>query len=547
MKRLLICGLVGLTLFMTSCSGGGGSNGGSDINPPPVITSSYTLLAWSELGMHCMDGKDYSVFGVLPPFNTIRAQLVKRGDRPQLVTSGVTVTYEAVADLSGSVNTSSSNKTNFWDYAGALFLTALSADVGLAGKAVQSRTPQQMDFNTDLGVWWAEGIPTVPYDDTGLRNAYPMAKLVAKDSQGNVLAETKIVLPVSDELSCSTCHASNANPAAEPLSGWENNPDPAKDVKFNILKLHDEKNNISAFLAALAGKGYQYQASLHDTAQSGTSILCAACHGSNALPGTGLTGIPPLTQSMHTLHGSVTTPGSTTTLDNATSPFGSCYLCHPGIQTKCQRGAMSSITCQNCHGNLSNVGSAQRRGWLDLPRCQNCHNNSQRYQTAFDTSGQWRTTSDLTFATNPDTPLSGVSLYRFSHGHGSVGCPACHNSPHAEFPTSQPNDNVYSLAIQGYGGTLTECTVCHTSAPLTASGAAHGMHTVGQTWVDRHKDYAGGGQYAQCAYCHGTDYLGSALSATKTSRSFTVEDRTKSFTSGQIIGCYDCHNGPTGG
>ena len=42
--------------------------------------------------MHCMDS-DYSVFSILPPYNTIEAQLMVGG---RLVTngSGYTVTYE---------------------------------------------------------------------------------------------------------------------------------------------------------------------------------------------------------------------------------------------------------------------------------------------------------------------------------------------------------------------------------------------------------------------------------------------------------------------
>src|SRR5271165_4720219 len=47
-----------------------------------TTTSTYVIVAWSELGMHCMDGKDYSVFSVLPPYNTIHAQLLKRGEPP---------------------------------------------------------------------------------------------------------------------------------------------------------------------------------------------------------------------------------------------------------------------------------------------------------------------------------------------------------------------------------------------------------------------------------------------------------------------------------
>ena len=32
--------------------------------------TSFKLIGWNDLGMHCDDGQDYSVFGVLPPYNT---------------------------------------------------------------------------------------------------------------------------------------------------------------------------------------------------------------------------------------------------------------------------------------------------------------------------------------------------------------------------------------------------------------------------------------------------------------------------------------------
>ena len=46
--------------------------------------------------MHCLDS-DYSVFSILPPYNTIEAQLIVGG---KLVTNGTgyTITYQAVAD-----------------------------------------------------------------------------------------------------------------------------------------------------------------------------------------------------------------------------------------------------------------------------------------------------------------------------------------------------------------------------------------------------------------------------------------------------------------
>jgi len=405
-----------------------------------------------------------------------------------------------------------------------------------------------MVFQSSLGVWEALGIPTVPYDDAGNRNPYPMVKVVVKNAQGAVLASTTAVLSVSDEITCSACHASGGNAAAQPAGGWENNPDPAKDAKYNILRKHDDRWPIAGYLATLSAAGYSYQSSLYATAKSGTPVMCAACHASNALSAAGVSGVRSMTSAMHTLHGGVINPATGTSLDSATTPFTSCYLCHPGAQTKCQRGAMNKTACYDCHGNLTTVGAPAREGWLDLPACQMCHNSSMRYPTTFASYGVWRSTSDTRFATTPDKPSAGKSLYRYSSGHGGVYCAACHGSTHAEYPTLQANDNEYSTAIQGYPGNLMECTVCHTTMPSTQTGGPHGIHTIGQSWVDRHGDSASGGSASQCAYCHGANYTGSPLSALPTARTFSAGDfGTKSFAMGHQVSCYDCHNGPGGG
>jgi hypothetical protein len=59
--------------------------------PVPGSGAGYALIAWSELGMHCIDGKDYSVFSVLPPYNIIHAQLVQKTEPPTIITTGVTI------------------------------------------------------------------------------------------------------------------------------------------------------------------------------------------------------------------------------------------------------------------------------------------------------------------------------------------------------------------------------------------------------------------------------------------------------------------------
>ena len=555
MKRILLLTLLSVALLL---SRGGGpaslqarpsSSASAEDAQVGAAASAYTLVAWSELGMHCIDGKDYSIFSVLPPYNIIHAQLLKKGEPPVPVTTGVTISYLATPDTTKSINTISSTKTNFWTYVQVLFHGNPAPDTGLAGYKVQSKKPVQMAYNNTVGYWEAPGVPTIGYDDAGKFNPYPMAKLTAKDSAGNVLATASIVLSVSDELSCGTCHKSGSDPAAQPASGWVNNSDPAKDMKLNILKKHDDRWNISGYLAQLKANGYIYQSSLYQTATSGTPILCAACHSDNALSLPGLAGIGAEASDMHTLHGPQILQSNAQTLDqnSQTDDNKSCYLCHPGPVTQCKRGAMNKVFCSSCHGTLTYAGNPARNPWLIEPSCQLCHQNSQRYSTTFDSSGNWRAVTDTTFATNPNVPIPGSDLYRFSSGHGTVFCSACHGSPHAEYPTLQANDSVYPKGLQKYVAKITECSVCHTSVPVTPNGGPHGVHTIGQSWVSSHPDYAGGNLPA-CAYCHGADYKGTPLSVAKVARTFKVDDGgSKTFPAGHQFNCYDCHNGPHGG
>jgi hypothetical protein len=518
--------------------------------PVAPAAAAYSVLAWSELGMHCDDGTDYSTFAILPPYNVLHAQVFRKSEPPVLITTGVNVTYQAMADPAGSINTISSTKTNFWSFVRPLFLTRLPLDMGLAGYRVQSLTPRNLNFNTTENYWEALGIPTVSYDDAGNFAPLPMVQVAAKTRGGKILATTTDVLSVSDEISCNVCHASNTDPDAMPSTGWVNDPDPIRDTKLNVLKKHDDRFDISPYLGQLRTNGYKYKPTLYGTAVAGTPVLCAACHSDNALGLPGLAGIGAEASDMHTLHGPQILQSNGLTLDenSAISDANSCNLCHPGQITKCKRGAMNATLCSSCHGNLTYTGMATRTPWIIEPACQMCHNTSQRFTTTFDDTGQWRQTTDKTFATNDNVPVTGANLYRYSVGHGGVFCSACHGSPHAEYPSTDANDNVAPIQLQGYAARITECSVCHT-AGLSASGldGPHGLHVVGQSWVDAHPNYVEQHGYQACAYCHGADYRGLALSATKVMRTFRVEQGNKSFPVDHQFSCYDCHNGPNGG
>jgi len=180
-----------------------------------------TLVGWNDLGMHCMDA-DYSVMAILPPYNTIHAQLVDSAGNLVTVPGGITVTYEAVADPAGSINTSSVGKTNFWDHVFDLFGASPAPDEGLAGFDMPGpgNPPQTMIWEAGHNWFTAEGIPITPRNDSAEIDYYPMMRLVARDGGGIELASSDVVLPVSDEMDCSSCHASGSGAAGEPSSGW---------------------------------------------------------------------------------------------------------------------------------------------------------------------------------------------------------------------------------------------------------------------------------------------------------------------------------------
>ena len=269
------------------------------IAPPGLAATGYTLVGWNNLGMHCMDS-DYALFSILPPYNTIHAQLIDSSGKLVKSAAGITITYEAIPDPLGSINTTSIGKTNFWDHVLAIFGAAPAPDTGLAGSAMPggANTPRPMSFDPAQGWWIAEGIPITPYDDARVKNPYPMMRLVARTGAGTILATTDIVLPVSDEMDCTACHASTSGPAARPSGGWSNDPDPQRDYRLNILLEHDDRQGGSpAYQSALSALGLN-AAGLYSTAVTdGRPILCASCHASAALSAPGIAGIPALTAS----------------------------------------------------------------------------------------------------------------------------------------------------------------------------------------------------------------------------------------------------------
>jgi hypothetical protein len=331
--------------FLGAC--GGGSGGGSETPPPADETA--TVLAANDLGMHCMD-REFSVFSILPPFNVVNAQVVLRDStgRPYVADAdAVDLFYEDVADASGSMNSYSIDKTDFWSHANALFGVNLSEGESLTGLYMpvddpQVRGPQPMEYSLAKEMFAAEGIPITPTDDLLATNPYPLMRISAVDAQsGAALGHLDVVVPVATETDCRNCHQTG-NMAAEGV-GWSTHPDVEIQTKINILKRHDMEN----------GTGLE-------TSQP---VLCAQCHYSPALDlaGTGpagdQVGKPNFSRVMHAFHGELE-DGGLPVFPPGAPVEDTCYQCHPGGVTQCQRGAMKTggMDCNDCHGDMLAVG-----------------------------------------------------------------------------------------------------------------------------------------------------------------------------------------------
>lgn len=303
---------------------------------PPAADSAadgqYIVLAWNDLGMHCYN-RSFQDLAVLPPYNTLWAQVIRVGDPPLVVTQDLRVTYAFPE------NTYSVGKSNFWDYEDKLFGQSLPDNVGLAGKGLAG----DMDLAGDHFV--AEGIPLTEFRDSDWNTPYPyqLATIEVFDSgSGSKLAETITVAPVSTEMHCDYCHSDGG---VEGITTGR--------VETNILTLHDREN---------AG---EYPPGHTGNLMDRRPILCAECHASNALNLQGAPGIDSLSRVMHETHA-----------EKVTADINGCYNCHPGPKTQCLRDTMyqQGMTCIDCHGTMSKVAE-NPNPWLNEPRCDNaaCH------------------------------------------------------------------------------------------------------------------------------------------------------------------------------
>ena len=390
--------VLALAALLGSCS----TTEDTDVVTPvdiPAASMSYIVLAWNETGMHFMNAT-YDADVLQPPYNTLCAQVILRGDPPQIVTTGVSLEYSLVG------NTYSYGKATtdpvrayapFWDNALDLFGVDLAHDTGLnfVDAGVHNGLTGTMLLKGSR--YEAEGVPIVPINDAGTWDPYQVAEIVVRDSSsGTELARTRMTAETSDEINCAKCHGKTIN-----------------DKEIGSVLAEHDKSHETTFVA------------------DGQPVLCADCHGSPVLGTTGAGSSEKyLSYAVHMFH-----------YDQNTT----CYDCHPGATTMANRSAAHDAddgNCTTCHGSLTNLASTITSGrvpWVGEPKCYDCH----------------------TFVSEVNT---GSALYNDGAGHGGLSCPACHGPAHAQVPSTKEVDNFQALQYQNKALSLGSCKVCHSTS-----------------------------------------------------------------------------------
>jgi mono/diheme cytochrome c family protein len=404
--------------------------------------SDHVILVWNDLGMHCMtDGDQW--FSFLPPANTLEAQVILRGDPPQLVHEGIELQFAV-----DQAHRDPSAHTDFWKFSESLYGKQLEKNVGLFGKGVIG----VFDFDSTRNSFLARGIPLAPYADDGSYNPFPAVTIKAVEkSTGKILMTTRVIAPVSTEIGCRNCHG----------GGWKTQHSGLNDeTAKNILAAHDRLNGTDLLDLALQGKPQ----------------LCQSCHPDPVLAAPGKPGVVDFSSAMHGWHASyMPLEGSS-----------SCDVCHPSSpkgNTRCLRDphVALGLDCTTCHGTMREIAVAlvkteedkpaaqrllapltaaetrpvgPRIAWTGQPDCLNCHTDFQKPDTGSVGFLHW-TTQDL-------------ELYKIRTDDAGVRCPACHGSTHALYPTHNPmsrdRDNIQPLQYIGSRGPIGSngtCAVCH--------------------------------------------------------------------------------------
>ena len=406
----------------------------------------YVLLVWNDLGMHCISDSD-PFFVILPPANTLEAQLIKRGAVPTIVTDGVKLEYEV---QSGYENPA--DEVLFWDYAKIIFGADLEKNIGLKGAGLKG----ELHLNEGSNSFAVHAVPVVPYKANGKYNPYPLFTVKAIDeATGKILAETKVVAPTSTEMGCRNCHGGDWR--------WNGVSGVGDETAGNILKIHDRNHGTNLYQEALNGQ----------------PKLCQTCHADPAVGAAGRDEQRNLSSSIHGWHANY-------------MPFENekpCVLCHPASpegNTQCLRSihAQLGFTCITCHGTIADHAVSLLKNQLDKNGTDQLLKNLEtvfaELQSEINPRTPWLNEPDCEFChIGFEKPAAGVTsfnqwipnfedLYRNRTDNAGIKCAACHGSPHAMYPARNDygdnRDNIQPMQYNGNSypiGANKNCELCH--------------------------------------------------------------------------------------
>ncbi|MCK5826819.1 MAG: hypothetical protein KAG93_07275, partial [Desulfuromusa sp.] len=387
-----------------------------DIQAFDKETDEYVLLAWNRQGMHDFsDGDAY--WSLMPPGNDIFAQLVKRGDSPEIITTGVELNYQIESGFENP-----EMQVQYWDYSEQLVGAEQAPGTGVTGNKVSGA----MTVNEDHRAFGASAVPVVPYSADGSFNPYPLMTITAKDkATGKILAVTRTVAPASTELGCKNCHGGDWR--VDDVAGF------STATSLDVLAAHDKNSGTS----------------LVERAKNGEPMFCQSCHADSNLGTEGNPELLNLSAAIHGWHANFLTDRE---------GMEACAACHPAREegpTQFFRSHHSEfMDCTNCHGTMEDhslsllkkeheagkKGAARlmenllarvvdsiaeinpRTPWINEPDCLNCHEEFEM-GSSMDAFNTWTESEE--------------GLFRNRHDQmEAMMCSACHSSPHAVYPAT---------------------------------------------------------------------------------------------------------------
>lgn len=413
----------------------------------------YVLTGYGLQGFH-QQTADSSVWTLSYPAPVFAAQLIKRGDSPEIITENIRIRWEMEPQ------------------------TILAA--AASGGSTREETPDSrrgdMEPGEDGRTFRAE-IPVTARQSDGILNPYPIVRITAteKDS-GKQLARSAAVLAVSPGFGCAFCHA---------------------DEGYAILEVHDRHQGTD----------------LQGQAKKGTPVACRSCHsGLGTDPekpeaGSGLS----VSAAIHGWHVQYMPDQGADSCLTCHSGLG----LSPDEKGERPRALFArdlhverGLDCTRCHGGLEDHALAlllaekkagqtladaaierirpkavsavdeitPRLPWVQQPDCTGCHDFEKKpdYETA-SSFNNWTKDGSGLFSARSDEM-------------DTVRCLTCHGAPHAIYPADNPvgrdRDNMVPIQYQQHArplGDAGNCALCHMQ-PMDIS-AHHNLVTRSSTQI----------------------------------------------------------------